>query len=110
MQRDFNGTIHSRTTLLLLGEFKFEDHLLITIDYKLFNKDGSPLRAIGKATFLESLVKILPQEWQKKFPDLTHKRTVQDGDTLPLMTERIYGDSKYYLEVAKAMVLSISDN
>uniref|UniRef100_A0AAU6WLI4 LysM domain-containing protein n=1 Tax=Chryseobacterium endophyticum TaxID=1854762 RepID=A0AAU6WLI4_9FLAO len=38
---------------------------------------------------------------KKNSPDLTHKRTIQDGDTLPLMTERIYGDSKYYLEVAK---------
>jgi nucleoid-associated protein YgaU len=35
-------------------------------------------------------------------PDLTHIRMVKDGDTLPLMSFRIYGDSKYYLEVAKA--------
>jgi nucleoid-associated protein YgaU len=35
-------------------------------------------------------------------PDLTHVRMVKEGDTLPLMTYRIYGDPKYYLEVAKA--------
>ena len=37
-----------------------------------------------------------------KSPDLTHFRIVKAGDTLPLMTYAIYGDSKYYLEVAKA--------
>jgi nucleoid-associated protein YgaU len=34
-------------------------------------------------------------------PDLTHVRVVEEGDTLPLMAKRIYGDSKYYLEVAR---------
>ncbi|WP_415327993.1 CIS tube protein [Chryseobacterium sp. MMS23-Vi53] len=101
---DFNGTIHKPYTVIITwGKFKFEGSLTeLTIDYKLFNKDGSPLRAIGKATFLESISKELAALMAKKSsPDLTHKRTVQDGDTLPLMTERIYGDSKYYLEVAK---------
>lgn len=102
---DFNGTIHKPYTVIVTwGKFKFEGSLTeLTIDYKLFNSDGSPLRAIGKATFLESISKELAARMaNKSSPDLTHKRTVQDGDTLPLMTERIYGDSKYYLEVAKA--------
>ncbi|MDF2934399.1 MAG: LysM peptidoglycan-binding protein [Chryseobacterium sp.] len=101
---DFNGTIHKPYTVIVTwGKFKFEGSLTeFTIDYKLFNKDGSPLRAIGKATFLESISDELAALMaNKNSPDLTHKRTVQDGDTLPLMTERIYGDSKYYLEVAK---------
>lgn len=102
---DFNGTIHKPYTVIVTwGKFTFEGSLTeFTIDYKLFNSDGSPLRAIGKATFLESISEELAAAMGKKSsPDLTHKRTVKDGDTLPLMTERIYGDSKYYLEVAKA--------
>lgn len=102
---DFNGTIHKPYTVTVTwGKFEFKGALTeLTIDYKLFNKDGSPLRAIGKATFLESISEELAALMaNKNSPDLTHKRTVQDGDTLPLMTERIYGDSKYYLEVAKA--------
>ena len=68
----------------------------------MFNNDGTPLRAIGKATFAGAVSKELAARTVKtSSPDLTHKRIVQDGDTLPLMTERIYGDSKYYLEVAK---------
>jgi len=101
---DFNGTIHKPYTVIVTwGKFKFEGSLTeFTIDYKLFNKDGTPLRAIGKATFLESISEELAARMvNKSSPDLTHKRTVQAGDTLPLMTERIYGDSKYYLEVAK---------
>ncbi|MFC0425399.1 CIS tube protein [Chryseobacterium scophthalmum] len=74
----------------------------LTIDYKLFDSEGKPLRATAKATFTESISPELMEKLVKtSSPDLTHKRTVQDGDTLPLMTKGIYGDSKYYLEVAK---------
>ena len=38
---------------------------------------------------------------KKSSPDLTHERVVKEGDNLPLMTYRIYGDPKYYLEVAR---------
>ena len=101
---EFNGTIHKPYTVIITwGKFSFKGSLTeFTIDYKLFNNDGTPLRAIGKATFLESISNELAAAMAKKSsPDLTHKRTVKAGDTLPLMTERIYGDSKYYLEVAK---------
>jgi nucleoid-associated protein YgaU len=33
---------------------------------------------------------------------LTHARTVEIGDRLPLMTHQIYDDQSYYLKVAKA--------
>ena len=34
-------------------------------------------------------------------PDLTHFRIVKKGDTLHLMCFKIYGDSKYYIQVAQ---------
>lgn len=101
---NYNGSIHKPYNVIIIwGEFEFKGILNeFTIDYKLFNNDGTPLRAIGKATFVGSISKELAAKTVKtSSPDLTHQRTVQDGDTLPLMTERIYGDSKYYLEVAK---------
>lgn len=73
-----------------------------SIQYKLFKPDGSPLRAVINATFVE--VKDYEQQEQERAdssPDLTHVRVVQDGDTLPGMTYRIYGDIRYYLEVAR---------
>ncbi len=73
-----------------------------SIQYKLFKPDGTPLRAIITATFVE--VKDYEKQEQERLdssPDLTHVRTVMEGDTLPGMTYKIYGDLKYYLEVAK---------
>jgi hypothetical protein len=101
---DYNGSIHKPYSVIIIwGKFEFKGVITeFTIDYKLFNNDGTPLRAIGKATFEGAISKELAAKTVKtSSPDLTHKRTVNDGDTLPLMTESIYGDSKYYLEVAK---------
>jgi len=75
----------------------------MSIEFKLFRPDGVPIRAIAKIKltgFVEDDLRVLLANDQS--PDLTHLRTVKDGDTLPLMSYRIYGDSKYYLEVAKA--------
>ena len=75
----------------------------LDITYNLFNPDGSALRATIELTLSETIdFKTKAKEAQKSSPDLTHIRTVKAGDTLPLMTYRIYGDSSYYLEVARA--------
>jgi nucleoid-associated protein YgaU len=98
------GPIHKPYNVILnWGSFEFKGVLAeFTVEYKLFDNEGQPLRAIGKAKFSESISpKLESAEKKNESPDVTHKRTVQAGDTLPLMTERIYGDSKYYLEVAK---------
>lgn len=74
----------------------------MAVEYKLFKANGAPLRAVAKVTFKEFVEEPKRQAEEKKSsPDLTHMRTVKDGETLPLMTHRIYGDSKYYLEVAR---------
>jgi nucleoid-associated protein YgaU len=74
----------------------------LNVEYKLFRPNGSVLRAVAKAKFIEFIEKEeLAAIQNNKSPDLTHIRMVQEGDTLPLMTYRIYGDSKYYLHVAK---------
>lgn len=100
-----DGSIHKPNNVILnWGEFEFKGILSeLVIEYKLFNNEGRPLRAIGKAKFSESISpKLANNEAKNNSPDLTHKRIVKAGDTLPLMTEKIYGDSRYYLEVAKA--------
>jgi nucleoid-associated protein YgaU len=33
---------------------------------------------------------------------LTHSRIVKSGDTLPLLSKEIYGNSAYYLQLAQA--------
>lgn len=99
-----DGKIHKPYNVIITwGDLHFKGILSeFTIDYKLFTNEGKALRAIGKAKFSESISpELAAKEANLRSPDLTHQREVQDGDTLPLMTARIYGDSKYYLEVAK---------
>lgn len=72
------------------------------ITYSFFKPDGYPLRAKVRAAFAENIDDTLrTAEEGRNSPDLTHYRIVKDGDTLPLMTYRIYGNSSYYLEVAR---------
>lgn len=79
----------------------------LSITYKLFNPDGKPIRAVCKVTIRE-----LVQDEQRVLqennhsPDLTHFRIVKKGDILPLMCFKIYGDSKYYIQVAQVNKLS----
>jgi len=79
----------------------------LNISYKLFNPDGKPIRAICKVTIRELIPEQLRViEENNQSPDLTHYRIVKKGETLPLLCYRIYGDSKYYIQVAKVNKLS----
>ena len=74
----------------------------LDIEYSLFAPNGTPLRAKLSVGFEQYLSpKRVAQEGDPSSPDLTHVRTVVAGDSLPLMCHRIYGDGKYYIEVAK---------
>lgn len=102
---DYNGDQHKPNYLIISwGSLLFKGSLSnMEITFKLFKPDGTPIRATARATFIgfiEDNLRIAREN--NNSPDLTHVRIVNEGDTLPLMTFRIYGDSKYYLEVAKA--------
>lgn len=85
------------------GAFEFRGVLdSATVNYKLFNSSGLPIRATLTANFAESISKKEETLVQKtKSPDLTHYRIVMEGDTLPLISQRIYGEPSYYIELAK---------
>lgn len=91
-------------TLLRSNQYALDCFLKnASLQYKLFKPDGTPLRVIITATFTEALsAEIVASEFPKSSPDLTHIRIVKEGDTLPSLVYEIYGDFKYYLEVAKA--------
>lgn len=100
----YDGSIHQPYYLKIRwGSLLFKGTMSeMAVEFKLFRPDGAPLRAIAKVTFNGFIENDLRAALEnKKSPDLTHMRTVKDGETLPLMTHRIYGDSKYYLEVAR---------
>ncbi|GAA3511946.1 hypothetical protein GCM10022393_27070 [Aquimarina addita] len=101
---DFNGNTHQNNSLIIAwGPLIIKCKLTkLDIEYKLFNASGYPIRAIATI----GCIKIISDEERKALenktsPDLTHIRYAKAGDTLPLMTYRIYGDAAYYLEVAK---------
>lgn len=104
-----NGKIHRPNYLRIIwGSLIFDCVLTeLAIEYKLFAPDAKPLRAVAKAKFKKfSEPEKTVAETNPSSPDLTHARIVEEGDTLPLMTKRIYGDSKYYLEVARVNKLT----
>lgn len=100
----YNGDEHKPNYLTITwGSLLFKGSMSdMSIEFKLFKSDGAPIRAVAKVKFTgftEDKLRVAREN--NKSPDLTHYRIVKEGDTLPLMTYRIYGDSKYYLEVAK---------
>jgi len=82
-----------------------------SVKYTLFNSDGIPIRAklsTSYKRFVEDELRAAEED--SSSPDITHMRTVQEGDMLPLMCFKIYGDSKYYLQVAEANRLTTFRN
>jgi len=75
------------------------------VRYTLFNPDGSALRAeitLGLTSTINYSTKV--KQAGTSSPDLTHARTVKAGDSLPLMCYQIYGDSSYYIDVARKTI------
>ncbi|HEY9195620.1 MAG TPA: LysM peptidoglycan-binding domain-containing protein [Mucilaginibacter sp.] len=102
---EYQGDKHRpRFVSIYWGTLKFDGALeTMDISYKLFNAQGAPLRAVVKASFIGSVEdkKRVAKE-NAQSPDLTKIRVINEGDTLPLLCYQIYGDSKYYIEVAQA--------
>lgn len=101
---DYDGELHEpRELRLAWGTLLFQGRLSsLQFNYKLFQPDGVPIRAVATAVFTGSIDDDLREAKEnKKSADLTHIRVVNQGDTLPLMAYKIYGDSSYYLEVAR---------
>lgn len=89
-------------TMCFLGRLTSMD-----ISYTLFSSSGVPLRANVTLNFDEYLSDKEQEALAKKSsPDLTHIITFKSGDTLPLLCQKIYKDSSYYIEIAKVNKLS----
>jgi hypothetical protein len=107
---DYKGDSHEpRHLKLVWGENSmFKGRVTaVSITHKLFNSNGTPIRAVAKVTFKSSIEeeKRAAKE-DKKSPDLTHVRKVKLGDTLPQLCVEIYGDPKYYIQVAGVNALT----
>ncbi len=101
----YDGSQHEPNHIRLLwGSLIFFGRLeSLSLDYTLFKPSGEPLRAKVKLAFAGAMSK--EEEGLKanrSSPDLSHIVEVKAGDTLPLLCYRIYKNSAYYADVARA--------
>lgn len=104
-----DGDIHEPYHMeLVWGDFHFRGRATaMNINYKLFNPDGAPIRAVVKLTVAGSVKEEdRSAEERKSSPDLTHTRIFKKGDSLPWLCNEIYGHPKYYIQVARANDIS----
>lgn len=89
---------------LVWGNLVFKGRAVeLGITYKLFNADGQPIRALAKAKFKGSIAERKRAALERpESADLTHVRRVEGGDTLPGLCLKVYGDARYYVDVAAA--------
>lgn len=101
---DYQGSIHKPNYVQLSwGTFIFKGVLTsLSVVYSLFSPQGEALRAKASVAFEETRdPDTIVKEDGQNSPDMTHLVTVQEGDTLPLMCFKIYGDAALYTEVAR---------
>ncbi len=94
----FDASQHKpRPLLVTYGGFVFRCTLTsYTTDYLLFDRDGLPLRAKVSLG-----LKGAKEKKKKNSPDMTHAKTIREGDSLPLLCKEIYGKMDYYIQVAE---------
>jgi hypothetical protein len=102
---NFDGKIHRPRFLIVHwgSEMDFKCVLSnLDLNYTLFEPDGSPLRVKVNATFLahKSREQLLAES-RASSPDLTHYRKVNQGDRLDLLSNKIYNNPKYLMQLGK---------
>lgn len=100
----FDGEKHQTAYLRLLwGGYNLTCRLKnMDIEYALFRKDGRPIRAKVKCVFKETVdYQLMVAKEKKSSPDLTHERVMNMNDKLTLLSESIYENNSYYIDVAK---------
>lgn len=101
----YKGDLHEPAYLVAKwgDSFSFSCRLASAdVKYTLFDRDGSPLRAeLSVSLISDDEAKLRARLENKKSPDLTHSRTVCHGDTLPLLSNQVYGSPVYYLQIAR---------
>ena len=102
---DYNGEEHKPNNVQIAwGRLLFKCVLKsVNIDYRLFRPDGTPLRAVASASFTGSVEERLRVAIDAPAsPDITHTRRVREGETLLQLAQEIYGDPRFYVEIARA--------
>ncbi|MBL0341300.1 MAG: hypothetical protein IPP71_10400 [Bacteroidetes bacterium] len=101
---NIQGAIHRPAYLMVQYGTFICTCLLVssTVTYSMFDSYGLPIRAKISAQFEERTVGALNTILAMlSSPDLTHAVTVKERELLPLLTQKIYKNQHYYLQVAR---------
>lgn len=101
---NYQGNIHQSNFLKLhWGTLTFKGKIMsMDIEFKLFNGNGAPIRAVVKLGLKGSIEDNLRKALEdKQSPDITHQRIFTAYDRFTLLTDKIYGNGQYYIEVAQ---------
>jgi len=100
---DFKGTTHRPYYLKIhWGTLLFKGVLTqIDIEYKVFTTDGTPIRAVARCSFTESIEDDLREAIEnKQSADITHERVFTAADRIDRMANQIYERDECYITVA----------
>jgi LysM repeat protein len=102
---DYHGDIHRPYFLILRWGIVETFKCLLkssNTTYTLFDPDGTPLRAKVTLRFDSYLdPKSEAIEASRQSPDLTHRISVVAGDSLPVLSQRVYDKPDYYVQLAE---------
>lgn len=103
---DYDGETHEPNPVKVVWgdglEAFFGRLTSFSVDYTLFHPEGAALRAKITLAFVEAITEAQEaREAGRSSPDMTHMVRVRQGDTLPLLCQKIYSDATQYLEVAR---------
>lgn len=100
----YNSDGHSPSYVVVTyGELLFKGRLeKMDTKYQLFSSGGVPLRATVSLVFKRFMTgKEERMKFSKQSPDMSRLVTVKEGETLPYLCHRLYGDSLLVREVAR---------
>lgn len=103
----FNGGSHESPFInVTYGSLAIPSHdwrtTSLDVNYTLFDSSGLPLRAKVSVSLQEHIApQTLTTRSKMNSPDLTHMRTVREGDSLMNFCRDIYGRIDYYMMVAE---------
>ncbi len=101
----YNGDLHRPNRLIVIWGTQIFQGVLedIKIKLTLFRPNGTPLRATVSLSLLEDTDQTTGQlKSDLRSADLTHIYRVKTKDRLDLLCDRVYNDSRFYIEVARA--------
>ena len=100
----YNSDGHSPSYVVVTyGELLFKGRLeKMDTKYQLFSSGGVPLRATVSLVFKRFMTgKEERKKFSKQSPDMSRLITVKEGETLPYLCHKIYGDSLLVRQVAR---------